>query len=269
MVQAARPGGVPSAPVRLSPPAATPDSLERTKRLFKRAPRLYRFIVRVLSPVLPISNDLPREVLSGLPSGALVLNLGSGPVPLHPVFVDVDAHPYPNVRVVSDCARLPFNDGAADAMVSIALLEHVEDPWRVVAEMRRVLKPGGRLYVYVPFICGYHAAPADFHRWTRSGAERLFKGFDVLETRSAGPTSGFLWVLVEWLAILLSFGSRKLYVAWLIALMLSTWPIKYLDLVLRRHPMSDRISTGFLYVLKSSSDDVAKAELAATVHSAT
>jgi SAM-dependent methyltransferase len=45
---------------------------------------------------------------------------------------------------------LPFPDDSFDVVVVVDLLEHVEDDGTLVAELRRVLRPGGRLVVNTP-----------------------------------------------------------------------------------------------------------------------
>jgi 2-polyprenyl-3-methyl-5-hydroxy-6-metoxy-1,4-benzoquinol methylase len=50
--------------------------------------------------------------------------------------------------VVSPGPGLPFPDGAFDAVLNCGVLEHVEDETRALAELRRVLRPGGRLFTY-------------------------------------------------------------------------------------------------------------------------
>lgn len=47
--------------------------------------------------------------------------------------------------VLGDARRLPVADGAVDVAFSSNLLEHVEDPWAVGAELARVVRPGGLL----------------------------------------------------------------------------------------------------------------------------
>lgn len=51
--------------------------------------------------------------------------------------------------------ELPFADGSFDAVTSISVLEHVDDPKRAITEMARILRPGGRAFVAVPELSGY------------------------------------------------------------------------------------------------------------------
>jgi methionine biosynthesis protein MetW len=46
--------------------------------------------------------------------------------------------------------RLPFADGSIDAVTALAVLEHVFDPYHVVREVGRILRPGGQFLVEVP-----------------------------------------------------------------------------------------------------------------------
>ena len=50
---------------------------------------------------------------------------------------------------------LPFRDGAFDQVVCLDYLEHVDDDDRVLNEVRRVLKPGGRLVLITPHAGGF------------------------------------------------------------------------------------------------------------------
>ena len=50
----------------------------------------------------------------------------------------------------ADARRLPLRDETVDAVVSIAVLQLIPDPIAALAEMARVLRPGGRLAVMVP-----------------------------------------------------------------------------------------------------------------------
>jgi SAM-dependent methyltransferase len=89
--------------------------------------------------------------------------------------------------IVGDIHALPFPDDSQDAIVCLAVLEHVEDPARAARELYRVLKPGGYCLVYVPFLFYYHAEVGyykDYWRFTRDALELLFKPFAVKEFQS-------------------------------------------------------------------------------------
>jgi SAM-dependent methyltransferase len=133
------------------------------------------------------------------------------------------------------------------------MLEHVADPKSVIGEMYRILKSGGRIICYLPFIVPFHAAPNDFQRWTIPGIRKLFSDVGNMEIEigiGAGPTSGMLWVLQEWLAIFFCFGIRGLHDLIFKVLMVFTAPVKLLDLLLTRFPYPDKIASGFYVVGK-------------------
>jgi SAM-dependent methyltransferase len=99
-------------------------------------------------------------------------------------------------HVRGDAHRLPFADGSADWVLLVAVLEHVEDPARVLAETMRVLRPEGRVYVAVPFLQMEHAKE-DYWRWTGQGLPRLLDdaGLTILE----GGANGGPLVAVDYL----------------------------------------------------------------------
>jgi SAM-dependent methyltransferase len=100
----------------------------------------------------------------------LVLNLGSGMAAGNsPSMVNLDYFLFPCIDVVADAHNIPFEDSSFDVVLSEFMLEHVQDPFRICAEMSGVLKPGGTLYVSCPFIHPYHAFPSDYFRFTHQG----------------------------------------------------------------------------------------------------
>ena len=103
------------------------------------------------------------------------------------VLVDVNAAYKPDV--VADIQTLPFADGSLEAVYCAEVLEHVKDPRKAASELKRVLKPGGKLLLTVPFIWPYHAAPPlylDYWRFTADGLRELFGGFSSLELVKKG-----------------------------------------------------------------------------------
>lgn len=222
------------------------DPLNRVKESVKRRfGRLYPTAIAVLAPVLP-TRFAQRFLRSFDLRQDLVADLGSGTHRRDPDLVCVDGGEYGEVDIVGDLRRLPLADGCLAGLLSVAVLEHVPDPAAHIAEMHRVLKPGGRLLCFIPFMQPFHASPYDFQRFTDVGMREQFRQFDVVSVRvGAGPTSALLWVLQEWLALILSFGSRHLYrvilpVMWILS------PLKVIDLLLARHPNASVIASGFV-----------------------
>lgn len=110
--------------------------------------------------------------------------------------------------------RWPLEDASFDAVLCTQVLEHDSDPGHTLAEIRRVLKPGGRLVSSVPFAYNEHAMPHDYRRFSANGLRLLLEdaGFEVGEVRKqglAGSTVGILWL--NWLGHLMG-RSRALQV---------------------------------------------------------
>ena len=129
----------------------------------------------------------------------LIVNVGSGEDLRHfgRRTVHVDAHA-PAVSVRADLsAGLPFCDAVFDGAICTEVLEHVLDDRATLSEISRVLKPGGRLVVTVPFMFRYHPDPADFRRYTPAGLRISLEreGFDIDELAGLG---GRLLALVLW-----------------------------------------------------------------------
>ncbi len=232
----------------------TVEGLDKIKYYLKRFPLFYSFLINVISPVFPSTIIRSRKFLANATS-EIIVNFGSGNSRLSEHIINLDLMDYDNVDFVTDISNTPIKDCSVDKIISIAVLEHVRDPRTVIEEMHRVLKKKGEIYCFIPFIQGFHASPDDYTRVTYEGIKELFKGFEVADIRpSGGPTSGMLWVLQEWLAILLSFGSRTLHRYLYIMIMLITFPVKFLDLLLIWHPSAKNISSGFSITVKKLND---------------
>jgi predicted SAM-dependent methyltransferase len=100
-----------------------------------------------------VEHDQASGERSAASRGGLRLNLGSGERPL-PGFVNVDTLPdAPDVDVVADVTEpLPFADASAELLYAVHLLEHVATDRvpGVLADWRRVLRPGGVAMIAVP-----------------------------------------------------------------------------------------------------------------------
>jgi len=228
------------------------DALDKVKFLVKKNRRLYSFMMDLVSPVYrrdKILADLISEVEEK--DNVVAINLGSGNSDLSQNITNMDMFSYENVDVACDISKIPIADNSVDYIFNVAVLEHVPNPELVVSEIKRVLKPGGVVYSRIPFMQGFHASPYDFSRRTEEGMKVLYKDFDqILLKPFGGPTSGLLWVFQEWMALVFSFGIKKLHTFVYMLVLILTFPIKFLDVLLIHHPMANQISSAFIYVGK-------------------
>ena len=113
-------------------------------------------------------------------------------------------------HVYGDAQALPIASACIDTVLLLDVLEHLPNPEACVGEIARVLKPGGRLILQVPFLYPLHDTPLDFQRWTKYGLSRLVEqhGFQIRELLSSGhpaETAGLLFnialskIVLNWL----------------------------------------------------------------------
>jgi len=130
-----------------------------------------------VEPALTSGFGYPEEVdaLVARHANGWILDCGAGHRPVyHDNVVNLEIAPYPSTDVLADAERLPFRDGCFDAVVTLAVLEHVRRPWQVAQELVRVLKPGGTLVADVPLLQPVHAYPHHFFNMTSEGLQSLF-----------------------------------------------------------------------------------------------
>jgi SAM-dependent methyltransferase len=89
-------------------------------------------------------------------------------------------------RIAIDATDIAFQDGSFDSVVCMSALEHIRDYPRALAEMHRILKPGGRLFLCVPWLFPYHGAPHDYHRFTVPALQAHLAAFEILEIEAVG-----------------------------------------------------------------------------------
>lgn len=90
---------------------------------------------------------------------------------------------------------LPFKDNSFDAVISIAVLEHVKDPFLCAKEIVRVLKPEGELICCVPFLQSFHGYPHHYYNMTRSGVMNLFEGSLTIDQVFVPSSNEPIWAL--------------------------------------------------------------------------
>lgn len=149
----------------------------------------------LINPFYLIRNGLYRGVKKHAQklSGNL-LDFGCGSKPYRDLFqvetytgMDIDNrghdHVNENIDVYYDGKVIPFDNNHFDAVFSSEVFEHVDNLDEIVGEIHRVMKPGAKLLVTVPFVWCEHEMPYDFRRFSRNGIQKLLmeKGFEIEE----------------------------------------------------------------------------------------
>jgi SAM-dependent methyltransferase len=148
----------------------------------------------------PNALELTRKYASGL-----ILDCGAGKrEEYYENVVNYEIVQYESTDVRGVGEVLPFKDASFDAVISIAVLEHVKDPFRCARELLRVLKPSGDLLCCVPFLQPYHGYPHHYYNMTAQGLTNLFAPgvtIDSIEViDSVKPIWSLCWIVQSWAA---------------------------------------------------------------------
>ena len=193
-------------------------------------------------------NRIP-DLVNSMASDDFLVNIGAGNTDYPPELINFDIEKTSNVDVLADGRKLPLKSGSVSLVISQAVLEHAPDTNANIAEIERIMKPGGLLYLEVPFMQTYHAHPHDYYRFTHQGLRSFLPDFDILEEGiSVGPASATALNLRLFLAQLFSFNNKKLFLVFSVLFAWLTLPIKYLDYFMENNFMAYVNSSG-IYVL--------------------
>ena len=126
--------------------------------------RIHKFVQKVAASVRP---------------GDTLLDVGAGDCQYKPYFAgkckymsqDVGGRDiwftYDQIDIRSEIYEIPLPNESVDVILCTQVMEHLKYPIKALAEMYRLLKPGGRLCITVPFAADEHMIPYDYFRYTR------------------------------------------------------------------------------------------------------
>ena len=174
--------------------------------------RLYDAMFGTDQSAVYAADGLPKR-LHQLPHRPRVLVIGGGTIGggMQALYddpgVDViafDVYNSEHVQFIADGHSIPFVDGVFDAVWIQAVLEHVLEPEKVVAEIHRLLRPQGLVYAVTPFMQQVHEGAYDFTRFTLSGHRWLFRQFTEIKAGvQGGPGVSLRWAIRYFVAGLL------------------------------------------------------------------
>lgn len=149
------------------------------------------------NPFYFVRHELYKSIRALAPNlNGLVLDVGCGEKPYESFFTNASRYvgmefDSPDKRLKSRAdifyngRQFPFEDNSFDGVLATEVLEHIFNPDQFLAEIRRVLKPGGRLLLTCPFIWDEHEQPFDYARYSSFGLNHLLNknGFEIIKTK--------------------------------------------------------------------------------------
>ncbi len=80
-----------------------------------------------------------------------------------------------------DGYHIPLKDNSVDAIICTEVIEHVVLPEKLIADIKRVMKPKASGIITVPWSARNHYIPFDYHRYTYYMLKLIFKDFTSVQ----------------------------------------------------------------------------------------
>lgn len=138
-----------------------------------------------------------------------LLDVGCGNQPYRELFsaeaytgLDIDSEEARRRGVAThfyDGSHFPFETASFDSALCNQVLEHVFNPDDFLQEIARVLKPGAKLLLTMPFVWDEHEQPYDYARYSRFGLKALLEkhGFIILQHDRLSADMGVLFQMTN------------------------------------------------------------------------
>jgi SAM-dependent methyltransferase/uncharacterized protein YbaR (Trm112 family) len=196
-----------------------------------------------------LHDKLRKKYIENSAKDSIILNIGSGHEQSFEQdnFVNFDIYPHWNTNVAGDAHYLPFLDNSVDIVWLCAVLEHIQNPFMVMEEVYRVLKPAGKVLISVPFIQYLHASPHDYFRYTKYGLRSICLKFKEIESGASytGPMGTLLQLITVFPHIFFKNKLLKNFSSFLFSWLFS--PLLLLDL-LSNKKNNEIITGGICYL---------------------
>lgn len=177
-------------------------------------PRLYDYSYVMTS----VAKNTLVHLLGLIPKSARplkVLDLGCGYKPFKSFFpadnyigVDMSLNSYADV--IADNHDLPFKNNIFDVIIITEVLEHCDNEYQVINELRRVAKNQALVYLTIPFLFPLHGVPYDFNRLTKFKLLKLFRQDKIILLRESNNIFASLFIFIN-MIIRILFGSAPIF----------------------------------------------------------
>lgn len=132
------------------------------------------------------------------------LDVGAGKAPYKRFFkfdkyITVDNRSYESIDIEADITKkIPVPSQSIDSVVCFQVLEHVNNPEKVINEIHRILKKGGACLLTTHMAAPLHGEPYDYYRFTKYALEHLFRKFKYVEVAPNGGAALSIVQLIVW-----------------------------------------------------------------------
>jgi SAM-dependent methyltransferase len=201
--------------------------LGKIKNIYRKELFLLSVLAVITNPLYILRNGLYKTI-SSMASQVTgnVLDFGCGSKPYESIFKNAQSYVGIEIKDIcldkeynkADCFYegdvLPFSSDSFDSIVSFEVFEHVPNINKMFVELRRVLKPGGKLLFTMPFAWDEHEIPHDYVRYTKYGITKILEenGFDILTVKKT--TTYFLTVCQMFIAYFhKNLGPKNIFLA--------------------------------------------------------
>jgi|SRR3989344_2833973 len=186
---------------------------KKTGRNIRLNPRLYDFSYLMIKSFLETMNKFVKLVKKA-GKNSIILDLGCGDKPFESLFpnsqlIGVDISQDSLAEVIADNHHLPFKDNIFDAVIASEVLEHSDNEYLFIKELRRVIKNNGLVFISLPFVFPLHGVPDDFQRFTKYKLKKLFKKDELMYLKESNNILASLFLFPNYCLRIL-FGSFKL-----------------------------------------------------------
>ena len=152
------------------------------------------FLSIFINPFYLIRKELYRNLIKLAPElRGVMMDFGCGLKPYKNLFINIDQyigvdfkseghlHEKEDIDVYYDGRHIPFTNGYFDSVLCSEVLEHVFNLNEILQEINRVMKPGAKFLITVPFSWDEHEIPNDFGRYTSYGIKYILEqhGFEI------------------------------------------------------------------------------------------
>jgi ubiquinone/menaquinone biosynthesis C-methylase UbiE len=177
-------------------------------------------------------NRFLQDAGENTPKNSIVLDAGAGEGRFkylfsHTRYIGLDfaigdnTWNYLDLDIIADLGNLPFSENIINIAICTQVLEHVPNPFEVISEIFRVLKPGGYFYLSVPQSWHQHQKPYDYYRYTSYGISYILEK-TKFSIKKIEPMGGYFWLLSYKLQNIIywTFSRSKIGRSWY------TWPVR-------------------------------------------